>query len=406
MLTIKSKFTNFKNRQGELYTPEDLDTLYQNLVAKDYPNMKVGIGLGYSYTVTKQMIKNISANKDAKIVIFNDLAFHMYNALTDAGFKAENIYLAFGKWKKNGTPADDNYVYDLMKLIAKSSFKEELNIITLKEMFNMKHFDVIISNPPYGKIGAEITDSIRKNVEYGVFANLLPLNDYGKASDELPKYIVRDSVEIIERGAFDDADVTTAICIVSKDIQDAEATADTIKLCYAKFGILNKFFERNAKADYKLPIRQRNFDGMKNRYPVAIHHRDAAHGHLPYQKTLEWQFNTGKICQAEYINKRAEHLKGKLTGNLTSDPIFFDTKAEADNYRNFIYSKDGFRFTSMVWTAYKTDSSEAYEKCFPRVDWSKPQTVLSILKAYDYADDEIDEVISELDNYEAGDMCQ
>lgn len=273
------------------------------------------------------------------------------------------------------------------------------------EELNMK-FNLIISNPPYGKIGAEITDCIRENVDYDLFINLLPLTDYSKASAELPKYVIPGTASTIDRGAFEDARVTTAICAISKEVQNPQATAETLKLCSGNFGILNKFFERNTKVDYKLPIRRRNFNGMDDKYPVAIHRRDAANGHLPYTKTPEWKFNIGNISQEEYAKERAELYKGQLTGNLTSDPIFFDTKAEADNYKNFIYSKDGFRFTSMVWSTYKTDSSEAFEKCFPRVDWSKAQTVQSILKLYNYTDEEIAEVISELDDYKVGNMCK
>ncbi len=310
----------------------------------------------------------------------------------------------------------DNYKAGLEAFIANElqvapeSYEENIIFINTYneiEELNMK-FDLIISNPPYGKIGAEITDSIWKNVEYDLFINLLPLTDYADAaaSDELPKYIVLDSLTTIDRGAFKDAAVTTAICVISKEQQNPQATKANIKLCSGKFGILNKFFERNARSDYKLPIRRRNFEGMDDKYPVAIGHRDAAHGHLPYSKTWEWQFNVGMVSRAEYADKRQERLRGEPTGNLTSNPIFFDTKAEADNYKKFIYSKDGFRFVSMIWTTYKTDSSEAFDKCFLRVDWSKPQTVRSILQAYDYAEDEIAEVISGLGDYPAGEMCE
>jgi hypothetical protein len=166
------------------------------------------------------------------------------------------------------------------------------------------------------------------------------------------------------------------------------------------FGILNKFFRKNARSNYILPIRRRNFRGMESRFAVAIGHRDASNGHLPYSRhTAEYLFNTNQIDQAEYKSRVPAHLHGKPTGDLTSDPIFFVTKAEADNYKDFIYSEDGFRFTSMIWTTYSTDSSGAYEDCFPRVDWSRPWSVEEILTDYGYTEDEIKEVMENLKNY-------
>lgn len=260
----------------------------------------------------------------------------------------------------------------------------------------MRHFDIIIANPPYGAVGANITGNVLEKTDFGEFINLLPMSDYAKGDVDVAKHIV--CVEDVEAG-FEDAAVTTAIAVLSKT-PVSDVSADKLKLRMKDFGILNKFFRKNAVSDYILPIRQRNFRGMENRFAVAIGRRDAAHGHLPYSRdTSEYLFNTKLIDRQEYERRVAETLYGKPTGNLTSDPIFFETEAEAENYMDFIYSEDGFRFTSMLWSTYKTDSSQAYEDCFPRVDWKKPQTVESILVAYDYSDSEIAEVKKEAAKY-------
>ena len=260
----------------------------------------------------------------------------------------------------------------------------------------MKHFDLVIANPPYGSIGANITTTIIDSLDFDEFVNLLPMSDYAKGSTDVAKHI--DSITDIEDG-FEDAAVTTAIAKISKKPVN-DVSADKLKLLMKDFGILNGFFKKNAASDYALPIRQRKFKGMDNRFAVAIGHRDAAHGHLPYSKnTNEYLFNMNQIDQTEYEKRVAETLRGKPTGNLTSDPIFFETKAEAENYKDFIYSEDGFRFTSMLWSTYSTDSSQAYEDCFPRVDWTRPQTVESILRDYGYSEDEIKEVMEDLKNY-------
>ena len=260
-------------------------------------------------------------------------------------------------------------------------------------------FDVIIANPPYGGIGAKITNYIRENVEFGEFVNLLPANDY-KRIDRLWNYV--SEMETCQN-AFEDAAVTTTAAKVSKIKSNTSSEFEFI-LSGKNLKLLKKYFYRNAELDklcsYELPIRRRNFNGMAKKFPVAIAHRDLAHGHLPYSRgTAEYRFNNGELTLSEYEKLVSETLKGKPTGNLTSDPIFFKTKSEATNYKNFIYSIDGFRFTAMIWTTFMTDSSSGYEECFPRVDWTHPWTVEEILREYDYTDSEIEEVMEGLKNY-------
>jgi hypothetical protein len=64
-----------------------------------------------------------------------------------------------------------------------------------------------------------------------------------------------------------------------------------------------------------------------------------------------------------------------------------------------MYSKDGFRFLSKVFTAVNVDSTINLGKIFPKVDWTKPQTVESILKDYGYTPSEIEEVVVDLANF-------
>lgn len=270
----------------------------------------------------------------------------------------------------------------------------------------MRYFDLVIANPPYGKDGADIVKYILEHIDFDEFINLLPMSDYMKGKD--PDFICGHvcSIEDIPLGeAFEDAAVTTAIATLSKN-SVAGVSSDNFKLAKKDFGILDKFFKNQIKLkNYDMPIRQRSFRGMDNRFAVAIGRRDAAHGHLPYSRdTAEYRFNHGLITQKDYESKVAETLYGKPTGNLTSDPIFFKTKEEAKNYKDFIYSEDGFRFTSMLWSTYQTDSSQAYEDCFIRVDWSHPWTVHEILKEYNYTDEEIKEVMKCLKTYKLGEM--
>ena len=48
-------------------------------------------------------------------------------------------------------------------------------------------FDIVIANPPYGSIGANITKNIIDNIDFNEYVNLLPANDY-KRNTEKQKY--------------------------------------------------------------------------------------------------------------------------------------------------------------------------------------------------------------------------
>ena len=331
--------------------------------------------------------------KDPKtILVIDDLTCEIAREFPNA-----EVTLALSSYR---VPDSDSVLCSIIKDRIERYFsvvKKEIKVVWLKEIYNMKNkFDLIIANPPYGSIGAEITAEIVNNIDFNEYINLLPMSDYAKGNVDIVKHISR--INDIE-DAFADAAVTTAVAIILKTPVNS-ISADQLKLSMKDFGILNKFFRKQLNLNYDLPIRQRNFRGMENRFAVAIGRRDASHGHLPYSRnTKEYLFNVGQIDQAEYESRAAERHHGKLTGNLTSDPIFFKTKVEAENYRDFIYSKDGFRFISMIWTTYSTDSSQAYEDCFPRVDWTHPWTVEEILADYGYTPDEIKEVMEDLKNY-------
>ena len=51
MLTIISKFNNFRNRQGEYYTTEDLTKLSKAVITSDVIHFKGNISYGFNSTV-------------------------------------------------------------------------------------------------------------------------------------------------------------------------------------------------------------------------------------------------------------------------------------------------------------------------------------------------------------------
>lgn len=147
MLTIKSRFAKFQDRQGEYYTPDDLTLLASKQVYSDLKNFNIKTcGGGFSDKVSDIVINKIkNKNKDKTILVINDFSLHMTNKLLDEGYSANNIYLAYGSWKKGAhgiEVSDDNKLYNIMKLYIQSNFTEQFNIIPLKEVFspNMNFF--------------------------------------------------------------------------------------------------------------------------------------------------------------------------------------------------------------------------------------------------------------------------
>ncbi len=408
MLTIKSNLSIFKDRQGSYYTADDLTRLHKNLISTDVVNFKGGISYGYTDTVAEKIVAKLTINKDSKIIIVNDLSLHMLNNLLEAGYKLENIYLAYGKWNKDATPKDDKIVYNIMKAFIKANFEEDLNIITLEEMLNMKiKIDGIIANPPYNTIGANITDTIRKTVDYGQFVNLLPANDY-KRNKTKDLFNYQSEMEAINDG-FDDAAVTTHLCLVNKNKAN-NMTLDEFERSQYIDPSLNKYFEVNSKRSHyaidnhicKPKIaRFRTIDLRKCFYTGK---RDLAAGHLPYSKdTMSYKINFNLLTDHDEFlanSSKSEQALGN-SGNYTVVP--FNTEIEKDNLINFLYSNTGFRFISKLFTAINVDCYVVPSKYLPKVDWTRSWTVEEILADYGYTADEIAEVIADLVNFKGMD---
>ena len=70
---------------------------------------------------------------------------------------------------------------------------------------------------------------------------------------------------------------------------------------------------------------------------------------------------------------------------------------EKENFTNWFYSKDGFRFVSKVFTAVNVDSGVySLYRLLPKVDWTRPHTTEEILADYGYTQSEIDKVMANL----------
>ena len=155
---------------------------------------------------TVEDIINAYQNKNAKsALVIDDLGLQVINRLKQEG--VTDITLCLTRIPEK--------MFALTKARIKKTFKDfNINIISLEELTYMK-VDLLISNPPYGKIGAETTEIIRTKIDYNEFINLEPGNDY--FTNDNYKYIDLSIKPIVlGSNAFSDANQATTITKISK----------------------------------------------------------------------------------------------------------------------------------------------------------------------------------------------
>ena len=383
---------------------QDLEALSKTLVKPDIINFGLNkVGGGYTDKIADKVIAKLSKlAKDKTIVIINDITLQMADKLLEVGYK--NIYLAFGSFNKDGTVSKDKTVYNIMKAVIENNIKEKLNAISLEEIFNMK-IDGIIANPPYGAIGANIAYTIREKVDYECFVNLLPANDY-KRNKTKDLFNYQSEMEPVNDG-FDDAAVTTHLCLVSKNKVN-NMTLDEFERSQYIDRNLDKYFEENSKRKH-YAIENDSFCSnckkYSNDFTVILGWRDVNHKAMPKSKdSTTYKWNVEKSIDAEYVfNNHEKVTNGKRTGRVSFAGITFNTATEKDNFVKFFYSESGRNFMSKLWSSMNVDGGLFIEKWFPKVDWTCQWTVEEILKDYGYTEDEIKEVMEDLKKFKGMD---
>ena len=264
-------------------------------------------------------------------------------------------------------------------------------------------FDLIIANPPYGKPGANITKNISDNVYFEEYVNLLPMNDY-KRNDSKDLFRYAREMENINDG-FKDAAVTTHLCKIAKEPNNI--TLDEFEISNYIDRSLDKYFTENRNRQHYAfdsvefsGATDIQFKEFKQSTTVVFGSRDICNGHLAYKKDIPvYKYNYGLINNTELFEARKATRNGKYDGWLHVAGITFNTEIEKDNLVKFIYSEDGFRFISKVFTAMNIDGTINAGKVFPKVDWTHSWTVEEILKDYGYTDIEIENIMEDLNNF-------
>lgn len=254
-----------------------------------------------------------------------------------------------------------------------------------------KDFDIVISNPPYGKIGAEITHAIIDNVNYKEFVNLLPANDYHRGKDDLYKYTAISKMIPIN-GGFSDAAVTTHLTKINK--KPSTITEDEFEIENYIDDSLKKYFYENTKRSHYAIDNCKHSKVADTLTTYAFGHRDINHGCLPFK---------GNIYRYNFI----EDIDINYLINNTSNDIFyckFNTREEKVNFRSFLKQTNlGYKFYKKICKAMNVDSAFPANLAFPKVDWTREWTVEGILKNYKYSEAEIKEVMDDLVNFKGMD---
>ena len=282
--------------------------------------------------------------------------------------------------------------------------KDELASYINEELDNMdiKDFDIIISNPPYGRIGAEITDKVNKlRKNDSVFINLMPMNDYLRV-DGLCKYVDMSSKVTVDFGDSDVAQVTSHIVKMNK--QPAEyITKDAFEIetyNYNGADIFKKYlYETRKREHYAIDnaqcrpgievIKSTDFNTTTS---FIIHFRTINHFRKSdgwgKENSTEYRWNINKELDKQYILDNYCNNNDRSTFGF----IKFNTNTERDNFTDFMYNT-GYKFFRKVAKIANPDSSIIYGKIMPKVDWSKSWTVEELLVDYGYNQDEVAEIM-------------
>ena len=342
------------------------------------------------------MIQNRAA-KDA--VVVDDLGLQIVDRLYQEGLK--NIIL---------TRIPRENIAFVSELIKKTFPNINLDIKYIEEIDYMKT-DLLISNPAYGAIGANITDTLRQKIDYKEFINLLPANDYKRNTmKDLFKY--QSDMKPIN-GGFIDAAVTTHVARIHKGT--VEDPAPNINMTLNEFErsqyidpSLDKYFEENSKRTHyaiDATCAPSNYEAYKNKINVdttfIVHTRDINHRYIPYKgKAYSVSWNINKIGTVEHLHERYWTMGGGRQSTYAFTT--FNTAIERNNYTDFML-KNGWKFMCKIFKAINADGWVAASIWAPKVDWTRSWTVEEILKDYGYTEDEIKTVMADLDNFKGMD---
>ena len=268
----------------------------------------------------------------------------------------------------------------------------------LKGCYGM-HFDVIIANPPYKKIGAEITKTIIDNIDFDDYINLLPINDYTRAEGLI------NHVEKAERLGFDafagQAAVDTWVAKIKKSAVHNYTNKNEFRLDFARMPEFSMFYRINARRKdrfwkwtyLKMFASEEeaqeycnvNNIGPSNFFMVQWRASNGVNKNGGYDR----QWNVDKQFSVRYSN---EGPGGYFIGS--SQGCKFNSELEKDNFTEFWYSNNGNNLMNKLLLGLRAQTHDV-SGAIPQVDWSRPWTDEEILEEYGYSTSQINYILSD-----------
>ena len=297
-------------------------------------------------------------------------------------------------------------IYESFDIEDKKELQDALGEYIKDKVMEKKgmRYDVVIANPPYGKIGNEITKAVVDNIDYGTFVNLLPANDYRRfhKEDALWQYVDINSMQSI-RNAFKDAVVSTMMCKVNKNrayyISESEFEIEN----YVDTDLKKYFYENRNRSHYAIDnaISEISIDKAKTANPdtdFLMGVRDISNSNMPFTRTgIAYVWNVKKTMDNNTLIEKYKHnlSTGARTCHITG--IFFNTKEEHDNFTEFIFQYP--EFADMLSKALGVEGYVKVGKVYPKVSWKRKWTPQEILAEYGYTSHEIDNIAERIKNY-------
>lgn len=260
---------------------------------------------------TVEDIINAYQNKNAKsALVIDDLGLQVINRLKQEG--VTDITLCLTRIPEK--------MFALTKARIKKTFKDfNINIISLEELTYMK-VDLLISNPPYGKIGAETTEIIRTKIDYGEFINLEPGNDY--FTNDNYKYIDLSIKPIVlGSNAFSDANQATTITKVSKQQNNLTQTGARLLVSIqnkdeAVYKALSELWLNTEKAYLKFTQSKKDLEYDEDTFVFNPGAFDIHHGYFAVAQKNNWtsstEYNIYHKDAIGHINLPKAKVKGCL----------------------------------------------------------------------------------------------
>lgn len=277
-------------------------------------------------------------NKNAKsALVIDDLGLQAINRLKQEG--VTDITLCLTRIPEK--------MFALTKARIKKTFKDfNINIISLEELTYMK-VDLVISNPPYGKIGAEITKKIIDTVDFKEYINLEPGNDYF-FSNNLYKYIDTSSIPSICPKAFgSDAAITPALtkiqriennltevdarCLLQISHNDKKIKSAIVD--YLHHVCENKTIFNGGRCSSKLVYDDNIFTQNSGGF-------DVINGYLAVAKGKDWTYSTRYNIFKEDYKNGADYPNcpmAKIQGCL--------------QFKKLVYSELGLKFIKLIYSS-------------------------------------------------------